>query len=83
MYLLINNFITNLARMISALDSTSNIFPRMNWRFQEFPNEGTHTVRFMTVLFEVTVKLYDILRSSRTQRSNDINIITSEPPSRK
>ena len=70
MNLLINNFITNLARMISALDPTSNIFPRMNWRFKEFPNEGTHTVRFMTVLFEVTVKLYDILRSSRTQRSN-------------
>ena len=31
-----------VARMVSALQPTSNIFPRMDWRFKEFPNEGTH-----------------------------------------
>ena len=32
------------ARLVSALHPTqpSNIFPRMDWRFKEFPNEGTH-----------------------------------------
>ena len=31
-----------VSRMVSALHPTSNIFPRMDWRFKEFPNEGTH-----------------------------------------
>ena len=31
-----------VARMVAALDPTSNVFPRMDWRFKEFPNEGTH-----------------------------------------
>ena len=31
-----------VGRMVSALDPSTNIFPRMDWRFKEFPNEGTH-----------------------------------------
>ena len=27
---------------MAALDPASNIFPRMDWRFNEFPNEGSH-----------------------------------------
>ena len=33
-----------VSRMVAALDPTSNIFPRMDWRFKEFPNEGTHCI---------------------------------------
>ena len=31
-----------VSRLVSAPQPTSNIFPRMDWRFKEFPNEGTH-----------------------------------------
>ena len=30
-------------------DSISNILPRMDWRFKEFPTPGTHKNRFMKV----------------------------------
>ena len=31
-----------VSRMVSSLQPTSNIFPRMDWRFREFPNEASH-----------------------------------------
>jgi len=31
-----------VGRLVAALDPSSNVFPRMDWRFNEFPNEGSH-----------------------------------------
>ena len=31
-----------VSRLVSAPQPTSNFFPRMDWRFKEFRNEGTH-----------------------------------------
>ena len=41
----------------TALDPTTSAFPRMDWRFNEFPNEGAHClyvtcVELMTLPFE-------------------------------
>ena len=31
-----------VCRLVAALDPTCNVFPRMDWRFNEFPNESSH-----------------------------------------
>ena len=46
-----------VSRLVAALDPTCNVFPRMDWRFNEFPNEGAHClyvtcVELMTLPFE-------------------------------
>jgi len=35
-------FFKLVGRLVAALDPSSNVFPRMDWRFNEFPNEGSH-----------------------------------------
>merc|ERR1719334_169697 len=35
-------FFNIVGRMVCALDTYSQAFPHMDWRFNEFPNEGTH-----------------------------------------
>ena len=31
-----------VSRLVTAMDPTTNVFPRMDWRFNEFPNESSH-----------------------------------------
>ena len=31
-----------VSRLVASLDPTCNVFPRMDWRFNEFPNESAH-----------------------------------------
>jgi len=35
-------FFRLVQRMVLSLDPTSYVFPRIDWRFSEFPNEGSH-----------------------------------------
>lgn len=40
-----NDYYYNIVgRMVTALDPYTPAFPRMDWRFNEFPNEGTHAM---------------------------------------
>jgi len=62
-------FFKLVSRMVGALDPSSNVFPRMDWRFNEFPNEGSHCltvtcVELMTLPYEPAVvgeKLIDVV----------------------
>ena len=41
-------------RSVSSLDPTSSAFPRMDWRFSEFPNCGAHAL-YVTCVELMTV----------------------------
>ena len=63
-----------VGRMVGALDPNTTVFPRMDWRFSEFPNEGAHClhvtcVELMTVPEKAAVvgeRLIDVIVQSHS-----------------
>jgi len=90
-------FFNIVGRMVCALDTYSQAFPHMDWRFNEFPNEGTHgmyvsCVELMVLPMEphiVGEKLVDVILQNHShipldklpEYMNVVGILLSNLPS--